>query len=364
MHPEIAIFLLCILAVILPFVVADVLGKRRTARQHALLWVLTAAAERGVPLVTAIEAFARQGSGRFAQRLRWLSGMLSDGKTLPEALAALPGLVRDDALPIIQVGHDSGTLAGALRQVATARDYRRQLWLALAGKVQYLCMAVFFGSAILTFVMVHIVPAFEQIFDDFGAKFPPATALLIDISRFFLDYFFLFIPIFLAILLLLLYAALRYAGWIRWQLPSLGSMARRLDTAVILDALALAAEKRHPLQEAIEALAYSYHKASIRRRLFSVMRDLHRGEDWCQSLLRRGLIKRADLAVLQAAQRVGNLPWALHEVADGSSRRFAYRLDALVQVLYPLVILCFGALVLFVVVALFIPLVTLIQQLT
>ena len=92
--------------------------------------------------------------------------------------------------------------------------------------------------------------------------------------------------------------------------------------------------------------------------------DVQDGRDWVESLYSHGLIRRADLAVLQAAERVGNLPWALREMAESNRRRFAYRLLSVVQTAFPLVIILFGAIVGFIVVALFIPLISLIQALS
>ena len=68
--------------------------------------------------------------------------------------------------------------------------------------------------------------------------------------------------------------------------------------------------------------------------------------------------------MLGAASRVGNLGWALGELADSSRRRLTYRLHALVQVLFPLAIGLVGLTVMFFVVGLFMPLVALIQNLT
>jgi type IV pilus assembly protein PilC len=88
------------------------------------------------------------------------------------------------------------------------------------------------------------------------------------------------------------------------------------------------------------------------------------GRDWSESLCNQGLIKPADQAVLKAAQRVGNLPWAMREMADSNRRRLAYRLSALVQLAYPPVIICIGLIVMFIVVALFLPLITLVMRLS
>ena len=76
-----------------------------------------------------------------------------------------------------------------------------------------------------------------------------------------------------------------------------------------------------------------------------------------------GLLTRHDAAALEAAERVGNLPWALRALADGGDRRSHYRLLALGQVLQPLAILGLGGLVLVICLAYFGPLVAMIELL-
>ena len=60
---------------------------------------------------------------------------------------------------------------------------------------------------------------------------------------------------------------------------------------------------------------------------------------------------------------MGNLPWAMREMADSNRRRFAYRLQAMVQTLFPPAMILLGLIVMFIVVALFLPLVALIRAL-
>ena len=67
--------------------------------------------------------------------------------------------------------------------------------------------------------------------------------------------------------------------------------------------------------------------------------------------------------MLQAAQRASNLPWALAEMADGVRRRLSYRVLAAIQLLLPPIVILMGLVVMFIVVALFSPLIALIQRL-
>ena len=359
--PLILLMLAVLVAVLM--VVGETLVKHRASRQYALLWLLTVAAERLIPLVPVVEAFARERGGPFAGRARHLANMLKAGVPLPDALQRLPGLLPADALPAIHVGYESGALAAALRRVSSARDFRQPLWLAMAGRLVYLITLVVFGIGVVAFMMYKIVPSFQAIFSDFDAELPAMTKLLISVSRAIVDWWFLLVPFFMLMVLLVFYVLLRYVGLTQWDLPGMGRLVRRLDAANVLDTLALAAEHRRPLPEAFATLARTYPKAAIRGRLRGVLADLQRGADWCESLFARGLIKRPDRAILQAAQRAGNLPWALREMADSNRRRLAYRLYALVQLLFPPFILAIGAAVMFIVVSLFVPLVSLIEAL-
>lgn len=345
-------------------VLVEVLVKRQVTQRRAFLWVLTVAAERFIPLSPAIRAFAWERGGLFSQRARRLARMLEAGARLPEALAGVRGLLPRDAMPSVSVGYESGALAAGLRQAAARRDVEGPLWHALSGKLIYICAFPLFALCVLGFVMLRVIPSYASIFADFEARLPALTVGVIEVSSWLVRYWILFAPLFFAALLLLLWATARYVGWTGWELPGLGRLTLRFDTAVILDSLALAAEARRPLPAAIVCLAGCYPSRSIRRRLSKVSADLASGGDWCESLLARGLIRRADRGVLQAAQRAGNLPWALREMADSNRRRLAYRLHALLQLLFPPVVVAFGLLVLFFVVALFLPLVVLIQRCT
>ncbi len=142
-----------------------------------------------------------------------------------------------------------------------------------------------------------------------------------------------------------------------------GRLVRRLDSASILDGLALVAGQEKSLREALSAMAVSHPKEAIRWRLARAAMAVDSGRDWADSLFECGLLRRADRAVLQAAQRAGNLPWAMAEMADSNRRRFAYRLQAVVQSVCPLAVIGFGLVVMFIVVGLFYPLVELIKKL-
>ena len=102
----------------------------------------------------------------------------------------------------------------------------------------------------------------------------------------------------------------------------------------------------------------------LRRQLAPVAAKVATGGEWRQSLRDARVINSREQSLLQTAERAGNLPWALRTVAARQEKRVVYWLAAAVQVLYPIVILLLGGLVGFFVIAMFIPVVKLVEGLS
>lgn len=330
-------------------------------RQASLLAVMAAAARRWAPLAPAIEGFGREWRGWFGWRCGWLARALEAGVPLPDALRQVGWLVPRRALVIIEAGARSGNLVSALEEV-TRQPAGRPMFLKAAAALWYFAVLSLFGSGIFAFIMWKIIPAFNGIFRDFDAELPPLTQALIEVSAWFVDYGWAIVL--LVLLGVLCYGALLLLGVVGWLPPPLGIVRRRLESAVVLRSLSAAAAARQSLLPALSALAEHYPSHSIRWRLIRAMNDLNLGAPWQETLQRHGLLRRADAVLLTSAERVGNLPWALREVADAIERRVANRALAWLELIVPGMILVAGAVVMFVVVGLFLPLIRLIEGLT
>ena len=155
-----------------------------------------------------------------------------------------------------------------------------------------------------------------------------------------------------------------FAGWLWITVPVLDRFFVRRHSGLILRSIAVAIDSEKPLPLAFLTLATHYPARWVRDRLADVLSDVRRGVDWIEALQEHGLLRRVDAAVLESARRSGNLAWALRETADTGERRLAYRMHALLQLVFPVLILGVGLFVLTVAVAFFSPLVVLIQRLS
>jgi type II secretory pathway component PulF len=157
------------------------------------------------------------------------------------------------------------------------------------------------------------------------------------------------------------YFTLHYLGFLRVGLPGLNRFLRPFESGVVLRFLALGAERSVPLKKVLLEMAKSYPMASMRWRLRDVTRDIDNGESWSDSLRKRGIISGNAAAVLAAAQRVGNVSWALRILADTGEQRLARRLEAWSRAAFIVIILLVGIAVGYLAIIFFLPLVRAIE---
>jgi type II secretory pathway component PulF len=348
--------------IVVLMILAMAVARYRALERRSLLWSLALAAEKGIPLEQAARAFADERVDEMGIRANRLAGYLEAGMPLNDALRASRTWLPTDALVAVRLGSETGHLAPALTHIATPDDELNFLLRSVFEKFIYLAIVVNVLLMILTFMMLKIVPVFAKMFEEFELDLPSVTVQLIAFAEFGVTV--LALPMLLLFLIVLVLGMLFYIGWLPRDFPGLNWFALRTDAAVVMRCLALGVRKEIPLNRMVAKLARLYPRSSVRRRLAVASRSIDDGRPWIESLQRSGLFGHADVGVLQAAERVGNLAWALDERADSSVRRFALRMRVLLNILFPSVLVVFGIVIAFNVVGLFIPLVSLIQGLS
>lgn len=336
----------------------------RRMEQRSLLWILTIAAERGIPLEQAARDFAEE-------RHDWLGNLAADlaeylEAGLPLALAAQrSGLALPPAILLAaDLGQQTGRLGPALRQAISRDDAAETVLRSAAEKLFYMMFLVAFGLFTWAFVAIKLLPGFSKIFSDFGLPLPAATKGLVDVSRLVIDYWpLLLAPVVLLLVVLFVRGVLFYSGLSLRGMPGLGRLERAAENAVVLRWLAAAVRRDRPIVEMLRLLAGYFPRRAMRRKLEWTAKRIDQGTSWIRALARMGLIRRPEVAVFQAAERTGNLAWALEEMAESRLRRAAYRLRAVLNVAFPAILLFLGGLVLLLALSLLSPIFALIREL-
>ena len=314
-------------AMLVAIVVGVVLiySRRRSTQQEALLWALATAAGREMPLAPTLEAFASQSRGRYRRKVMSAAQILEAGSVASRGARSRAGAIPARCQGLDPRGERVGRASRAAPRGVRDAVATQRPWLAVGIRIVYLCWVTFVLQSVIAFISYFILPKFEAIFADFGAPLPSVTIAWIEITHFFIVYWPILLLLMLIELGLLMLGSVAILGIPPWYLPLIDRLFIRRHSALIFRCLARVVEGKRPLAQGLATLARTYPMRWIRRRLEEVARDINAGDDWCESLARHGLIRPAEAALLEAAKRVGNLPWALRQAAENSERRLAYR---------------------------------------
>jgi type II secretory pathway component PulF len=291
-----------------------------------------------------------------------LAARLNEGITLPVALRD-SRLVSRDVVLLVWVGQECGTLPQALRLASTVRSNQVPVWTGVANRLSYVIGLLLAIQAITFFIFYFIVPKMESIFNDFGLSLPRATIFTIEAAHFLIKYALVTVWLPPLEVALLVFLPLSFRGWGNYHVPIFDRLLGRRHTALVLRALSLVVDGHKSLAQGLSILANHYPTRWVQRRLIAARAEVADGAQWVDALWRNRVIRGSDAEVLQSAAAVGNLSWALRELADTTERRLAFRAQAIVELLFPLVILGLGMLVFIVAISYFLPLVELISQL-
>lgn len=344
----------------------EIIAQRRAAQRRSLCALLAVVVERKQRL----DATALFGShalrGQVGRKAKQLFQSLDAGTPLAAAVTRNPRALPREAIAYLAAGNTMQSQSAALRELSrTDHSELTAIWRGSVERLAYLACVMTFMVAVLTFVMIKIVPQFVSIFSEFGLRLPAMTELAVRASQLFVTYLappmvFGFFLLFLGSLIV----AICYLCDIPVLRPLSDFLFRGRQRADVLRILAVATEQRRPLADVLDRVAQVYPSATIRRQLRPAAKALSGGTEWHEALFKARIVSAAELALLKTAERAGNLPWTLREIATRRQKRAIFRLASALQVIYPILILLLGALVAFFVISLFIPLLELINGLS
>jgi type II secretory pathway component PulF len=262
------------------------------------------------------------------------------------------------------MGESTGTLGPSLRRAVEQLDNIDVNLRPAFEKSFYFGLLAFWALATLAFLMLKIVPTFEEMFMEFDLMLPKSAELLIAVSRFLVEYWYVFAPLLLLICGGIVVGVLSYLGVSFHAVPLVNRIWSPVGSAVVLQMLSVAVSLRRPISETLTLMARSSLRRNIQNRLNRAERRIAQGMHWCDALQKVGLISRATSHVFRAAERAGNLAWALQEMADSTLRRTALKTRAFINALFPFFIALFGLIVLFIATGILLPLFDLISALS
>ena len=349
---------------------------RRTAELQAILGHLGLITRLNLPLPSALRAAGRGETGRMGRTLSYMSYLVGAGWPLSDALGAAFRGCPVQLVEILHEGEQCGQLPRAVANVermlaTTVREHRGRVGDGRHAGT-YAGLMLLFCALMLTGCMTIVMPKIRCIFVDFGATLPPFTLLLMEVYHWLAGYGALILLLFLAAVVALAAAGVWLRGrkrggvlaWmisaLRWVMPITRTLDYGLGMATAIRTMALGIRSGAPLDRAVMLTSAVGPTNHLRYRLAEFGREVQGGTTPHTAA---GNAKLGDVFVsaVQMIERGQDAEPVLEHAADyyeAIARRWWHVVTA---VSGPLVTLLIAGLVGFIALALFLPLVELID---
>jgi type IV pilus assembly protein PilC len=270
---------------------------------------------------------------------------------------------------MVKAGEAGGALEVILKRLADFMEKAQTLKRKVKGAMTYPAVVVFVAFAILFFIMYYIVPKFKEIFIGFGITLPPVTQVLIDISDFVAQKWWalLLAPVALWLLLKLIRRFKRgkfVTDWIGLRLPIFGGIWRKVVIARTTRTLGTLVASGVPILDALIICRDTSGNAVFERAYQKVYDSIREGESISGPLKETRIVPDMVINMIDVGEETGELDTMLYKVADVYDEEVDVAVESLVSLIEPLLIVFLGGMVGFIVIALFMPLIKLITELS
>jgi general secretion pathway protein F len=338
------------------------LFERVPARELALLTrQLATLTKAGLPLVECLGTLLEQVERAALKRvLSHIRQQVREGRALADALQAHPRVFSSIYINMVRAGEESGTLESVLARLADYSEAQARLLRTVQSALTYPLLMVVVSSVILFFLLAYVVPQVTRIFSETGQQLPLVTRVLIGCSSFLATYWWGFLVVGAGGVLTGL-QVLKTPKGREWydrsllRLPWVGRLLQRLNVARMARTLSTLLASGVPLLAALGIVTHLINNTLLRRALEEARTSVQEGESLAAPLKRSGLFPPLLIQMIAVGERSGELEGLLTRAAEAYDEEVAASLSRLTSLLEPLTILVMGGVVLFIVLAILLP---------
>lgn len=320
-----------------------------------------------LPVEEALSAVAQQTEKQHVSGLiLGIRSKVLEGFSLANSLREYPGSFSDLYCSSVAAGEQSGHLDRVLDNLADYLDRQfestRNVEMALFYPVALLVMAIF----VVAGLMIYIVPDMISVIEDTGQELPWFTVILIDMTDALRNYWWALLGIVVGGVLLTRWLLAQPRIRLRWDqqkfaLPLLGRITRSANAARYSNTLAILTGAGVPLVESMNIASEVVSNTWLKRRLQDATQTVSEGMSLKVALEQVGQFPPMLLHMVGSGEQSGELDNMLNRVASYQQAEVERVVNTVVKLFEPLMLLLMGGVVLFIVMAILLPILSMNQ---
>lgn len=316
----------------------------------------------GLPLTQSLEILAAQATNPMFKRS--LNEVLADveaGSSLAKSFGKQPGMFDDIVLNLIKAGEDSGKLEEIFLRLADELEKQQDFQSRIKSAMIYPTVIMVTIVGVVALVMVFMIPAVKEIFTEFGSEIPMVTRILISISDFTVNYWWIVI-----ILIGVLVGAFKYyvdspGGRTVWDnfvltVPIFGRLNTDIELTTFTQTLYLLMSSGLPILEALELVSQSLTNVWFKNAVANAAVEVEKGSSLSLPLSREDKIPLIVSQMINVGEETGRVDEIMKKMGEYYSKEVDMMTNNLATMIEPIMLILMGGIVAFIAIAVYLPL--------
>ena len=349
---------------------SGLLEARPGIREKALFAnKLAALVDAGVPIVRSLDLMARQQRmPLFKRALTAVSTDVNQGGSLGAALRRWPKVFDKLTIAMVEAGEAGGVLDESLRRLAKLLEGNAKLQNQIKGAMGYPVAVLVIAVLVFLGMTIFLIPTFAGIFEDLGAELPLFTQLMVDLSKLLRSSFSLLLVLVLTVAAWMFsryYATSdgrRRVDGLLLQLPLFGDLIQKTATAKFCRTFSSLTRAGVPILLSLEIVQETAGNAVIADAIVGSRQDVQEGIPLSVALGRKQVFPELALSMLAIGEETGQMDTMLSKVADFYEDEVEAAVKALTSMLEPAMIVIVGGIVGSILLAMYLPMFSIFDQ--
>lgn len=323
--------------------------------------------EAGIPLIQALDILAGQvDKEQFRLVLRRMYSDVQSGKSFSEAMQAHQKVYSPLFIHMVRAGEMSGRLQEILDRVAQYFEKSSSLQKKVKSAVMYPTAVSIMAFSITFFMLAFVIPKFATIFDGLGAKLPLPTLILISVSNYLAANWWWILGILVGSIFLLKKFISSPVGRLSWdsftlRMPIFGTIILKVAVSKFARTLSTLLRSGVAILAALEIVSKTSGNARLEKVITDLMASVKRGESISGPLEKSEIFPSMVVRMIAIGEETGELEAMLSKIADFYDAQVDAAVAGLTSLIEPLIVGFLGIVIGGIVIAMFLPILTITQ---
>jgi len=327
--------------------------------------------DAGLPLVQCLDILAAQSENKsFKKILTAVKNSVEQGATFSDALRKHPKVFDELYVNLVAAGELGGILDTILNRLATYIEKAVKLRGQLKSAMYYPAGILVVAIGVIAVMLVKVIPTFEAMYRDMGnAELPAATRFVINLSHSFVNKWYIFAGTLFGLVFGVI-AARRTDGGretidrMLLRMPVIGGVLRKIVVARFTRTLGTLLASGVPILDALDICARTSGNRVVQAGILRAKDKISQGHDMATPLAESKVFPTMVVQMIGVGEQTGAMDQMLQKIADFYEEEVDVAVAGLLTLLEPIMIALLGGIVGGIVIAMYMPIFSMISQLT